>query len=341
MLAVRFHQYGDPAVLKLERVPAPEPAPGWVLVRVRACALNHLDIWNRKGLPRPVTPLPHILGADVAGEVAGLGDGVSGLQTGSRVIINPGISCGRCHACLRGQDHHCPEYQVLGNRHPGGYAEYVTVPAANVTDMPAGLSFSDAASIPLVFLTAWHMCDRARLNRGESVLVMGAGGGVGTAAIQVARLHGARVIAVTGSAAKAERLTALGADQVILHGREDVSARARALTDGEGVDVVIENVGEAVWPAAVKSMARGGRLVTCGATSGPHVNINLLHLFAKEQSLLGSYMGSKSDLLDLLPYVAGGRLRPVVDQVLPLSEAAAAHRLLEERQQLGKVVLVP
>lgn len=343
MQAVRFHEHGGPEVLKLEDVPVPQPGPGEVRVRVRACALNHLDLWNRRGLPgRRSVPLPRIPGADVAGELDALGPGVqlAELAVGDRVVISPGLSCGRCRFCLSGRDNLCPDYQVLGNRTDGGYAQYVVVPAANLIPMPAGLDFVQAAAFPLVFLTAWHMLvTLARVQPGETVLVWGAGSGVGSAAIQVARLFGARVFATVGSDDKVERARALGAEVVFHHGRDAVDEEVRRLTGRRGVDIVVEHVGQATWERSVRSLTHGGRLVTCGATTGYEGLTDIRLLFARQLQLIGSYMGSKGELLALVPFIASGQLKPVVDRVFPLAQAAEAQRVLEERRQFGKVVL--
>lgn len=341
MKAVRIHEFGDTSVLRLEEVPVPEPGPGEVLLKVGATALNYLDIWTRKGQPKPTNPLPHILGSDIAGEVARLGPGVQGWNVGDQVMINPGLSCGQCPACLGGRDNWCPRYGVMGVARNGGYGEYVTVPAVNLVPKPANLSYEEAAAIPLVFLTAWHMLDRARLEMGETVLVFGASGGVGTAAVQSARLRGARVLAVAGGEEKARRVKELGAHEVIDHTSQDIAGTVKELTNGRGVDVVVESVGAAVWEAALRSMGRQARLVTCGATSGPQVNVDLRHLFAKHQTMVGTYMGPKVDLWTMLPYIESGQLRGVVDRALPLAEAAQAHQVMENRQHVGKVVLVP
>ena len=340
MQAVRFHRHGGPEVLQLEEVPVPEPGPGQVRIRVRAVALNHLDLWNRQGLPGRTVPLPRIPGADVAGEVDALGPGAAGPEPGSRVIVNPGLSCGRCRACLEGRDNLCPQYDVLGSRSDGGYAQYVVVPAANVVPMPANLDFTEAAAVPLVFLTAWHMLvTLARVQPGETVLVWGAGSGVGSAAIQIARLFGARVIATVGSPDKVERARRLGADVVLDHSRQAVDEEVRALTGRRGVDVVFEHVGQATWEKSLRSLTHGGRLVTCGATTGPQGVTDIRYVFARQLQIFGSYMGSKGELLRLLPFVEEGRLRPVVDRVLPLAAAAEAHRIMEERRHFGKLVL--
>ncbi len=334
MFATRFHEHGGPEVLRYEEVPDPTIGPGEVLVRVRACALNHLDLWQRRGLERVRIPLPHISGAEVAGEV------VEGGPVGQRVLLQPGLSCGRCLACLSGDDNLCASYDVLGYQSDGGYAELVKVPAANLVPLPDGLGFVEAAAFPLTFLTAWHMLTtKAALRAGEVVLVLAAGNGVGQAAIQIARLLGARVLATAGGDDKLERARALGADEVIDHYDQDVVSEVRRLTAGRGVDVVIEHVGEATWPRSVRSLARGGRLVTCGATTGPRGEIDLRYLFAKQIALLGSYMGTKAELLRVARLFFTGRLRPVVDTRFPLAAAADAHRRLEARQAFGKIVL--
>ena len=340
MKAVRFHQHGGPEVLRYEDAPDPVPAPGWILVRVRACALNHLDIWQRRGLERVTIPLPHISGADVAGEITALGEGVTAVRAGDRVMLQPGLSCGRCSRCLAGEDNFCPTYDVLGYQSDGGYAELVTVPAANAVPLPEAIDFTTAAAFPLSFLTAWHMLHtRARLVAGETVLVVAAGSGVGQAAVQLAKAAGARVIATAGSNAKVAMAKSIGADDVIDHHHDDVVARVRELTGRRGVDVVVEHVGVATWDRSVRSLARGGRLVTCGATTGHDATLDLRHLFARQLSFLGSYMGGKPELLRAAELFFRGVVRPVVDRTFPLSETAQAHRHLESSAQFGKVVL--
>jgi NADPH:quinone reductase-like Zn-dependent oxidoreductase len=308
-------------------------------VRVRACALNHLDLWARRGLPNVRIPLPHIGGSDIAGEV--IASAATGVAVGCRVMLQPGLSCGRCEACLSGRDNECACYEVLGyTNHDGGYAELVKVPAQNVVAIPDEMDFVKAAAFPLTFLTAWHMLmTRAGLKRDETVLVLAAGSGVGQAAIQIAALHGARVFATAGSDAKLERARALGAVEVIHHHRQDISEEIKRLTNRRGVDVVIEHVGEATWPKSVRSLARGGRLVTCGATTGYHGTLDLRALFSKQLSILGSYMGNKGELLRAARYFFTGQLTPVIDRTFPLAEAAAAHRRMEESGQFGKIVL--
>ena len=338
MKAVRFHQHGPPEVLVFENAPEPPVPPGHALVRVHACALNHLDLWVRRGIERVRIPLPHIPGSDVAGEV--LQPGASSLAPGSRVMLQPGLSCGTCAACRDGRENLCPTYDVLGLQSQGGYAELVAVPAGNLIPIPDHVAFVEAAAFPLTFLTAWHMLvTRAKIRRGDTVLVLAGGSGVGQAAIQIARLHGARVFATSGPS-KVDRAKALGAEAVFDHYATDFAREARHLTSGRGVDIVVEHVGEATWERSVRALASGGRLVTCGATTGPKASIDLRHLFARQLSLLGSYMGAKAELLAAAPHFFAGRLVPVIDEVIPLARAADAHRKLEEGRQFGKLVLI-
>ena len=338
MKAVRFHEHGGPEVLRYEDAPDPEIDPGEALVRVRACALNHLDLWQRRGLRRVRIPLPHISGADVAGEVVAVSGGDVGI--GRHVMLQPGLSCDRCAACLAGRDNECPTYDVLGYRGDGGYAEYVKVPVQNLISLPESIGFVEAAAFPLTFMTAWHMLvTRARIRTGEDVLVLAAGSGVGQAAIQVAWLHGARVFATVGSEEKMARARSIGAFEVINHRTQDVAAEIRRLTDGRGVDIVVEHIGQATWDRSVRSLADGGRLVTCGATSGPDASLNLLVLFARQLSILGSYMGTKGELLRAARFFIAGRLKPVIDRTFPLAKAAEAQRYLDESRHFGKIVL--
>ena len=330
MKAVRFHEHGGPEVLRYEDAPDPQPAEGRAIVRVRACALNHLDLWERRGLDRVKLPLPHISGADVAGEVLG---------TGQRVMLQPGLRCGACAACRRGDDNQCVRYDVLGLRSDGGYAELISIPLENLIPIPATLDFITAAAFPLTFLTAWHMLvTRGRLREGDVVLVLAGGSGVGQAAIQLARHFGARVFA-TSAPEKAERTRALGAEQVFDHYSVDFSKEVRRLTDGRGADIVVEHVGEATWDRSVRALATGGRLVTCGATTGFAASLDLRHLFARQLSLLGCYMGRFAELDSAAQLLFDGRVTPVIDEVFPLERAADAQRRLENKGQFGKVVL--
>jgi NADPH:quinone reductase-like Zn-dependent oxidoreductase len=338
--AVRFHAHGGPDVLRYEDAPNPQPQAGQVLIHVAACALNHLDLWQRRGLDRVQLPMPHISGADVAGTIAALGEDVAGLAVGQRVMLQPGLSCGRCARCLAGQDFLCASYDVLGYQSHGGYAEQVVVPAANVIPIPDHIDFVSAAAFPLTFLTAWHMLHAGgHLTSADTVLVVAAGSGVGQAAVQIAKAARARVIATARGAEKCARALTLGADHVIDSSGEDVPKKVKALTDGRGVDIVIEHVGVATWQSSVRSLRTGGRLVTCGATTGYDATLDLRHLFARQLTFVGSYMGAKSDLLAAADGFFRGWFAPVIDTTFPLADAAAAHERLEAGSQFGKIVL--
>ena len=340
MKAVRIHQFGGPEVLTYEDVPNPQPRKDEVLIRVKACSLNHLDVWVRKGLPG--VKLPHILGSDIAGEVAEIGEYISGFKTGQRVLVAPMHFCGHCAKCVAGVQNQCREFTVLGNGVDGGNCELIAVPVANVIPIPDSLDFNQAASVPLVFVTAWHMLvGRVGVRPGQTVLVLGASSGVGIAAIQIAKLFHCRVITTAGDEAKLEKGRALGADFAINHYKQKISEEVRRITNKEGVDIVIEHVGAATWDESVKSLRGGGTLVTCGATTGPSVGIDLRHLFARQLSLLGSYMGTMGELQEVLGHVFAGRLKPVVDRVFPLKDLRAAHELLENSQMFGKIVVNP
>ncbi len=338
MKAVVFRKFGDVDTLQYTDFPDPEVRPGQVIVRVKACALNHLDIWQRKGLPG--VTLPHIAGADVSGIVADAGSGAGDLKKGDEVIVSPGISCMKCGQCLAGDDNQCSHYDILGYRNHGGYAEFVSVPEVNVLPKPGHLSFEEAASVPLVFLTAWHMLvGRAGVRPGDSVLVQAGGSGVGIAAIQIAKLFGAQVITTVGSDDKIEKAKALGADNVINYRKQDFEEEVKILTGKRGVDIIIDHIGPEVWEKSVRSLAKNGRLVTCGSTSGPSVSFDLRYVFSRHLALLGSYMGRKAELLEVLKFVESGRLRPVVHKVFDLKDAAGAQREMLERKNFGKIVL--
>jgi NADPH:quinone reductase-like Zn-dependent oxidoreductase len=337
MRAARFHEHGGPEVFRYEDAPDPPRQPGHALVRVRACALNHLDLWQRRGIARVRIPLPHISGSDISGEVLDPGGGP--VAAGGRVLLHPGLNCGSCRPCREGRESLCTTYGVLGFQSDGGYAEMVSVPVRNLIAIPDHIDFVEAAAFPLTFLTAWHMLvTLAHVRQGDEVLVLAGGSGVGQAAIQIARLHGARVFATAGPS-KIDRTVALGAETVFDHYATDFAKEVRARTDGRGVDVVVEHVGQATWDRSVRALANGGRLVTCGATTGHDAALDLRHLFARQLSLLGSYMGSRAELLEATPHFFEGRLKPVVDKVFPLAEAAEAQRRLEAREQFGKIVL--
>jgi NADPH:quinone reductase-like Zn-dependent oxidoreductase len=331
---------GGPEVLERRTIELPEPGPREVRVRVRAVALNHIDLWARRGLPHFRYEFPHRLGADIAGEVEALGPGATGAKVGDRILVNPGLSCGACERCLLGQDTFCRRYRILGENTQGGYTRHLNVPDANLLPLPPGLSFEEGSAVPLCFLTAWQMVvEKGRIAPGMTVLVQAAGSGVSSAAIQIAKLHGARVITTTGTDEKAERARQLGADDVIVYTREDFVAECKKLTDKRGVDLVIEHVGGDVLAKSILAAAWGGRIVTCGATTGFTPEIDLRHVFFRQVEILGSTMGSKGDLFGILRHVERGALRPVVDRVMPLWEAQEAHRLLEARKVFGKIVL--
>ena len=338
--AIVLRTHGGPEVLNRETIELPEPGPREVRVRVRACAVNHLDLWVRRGLPGLKLAYPHRLGADIVGEVEALGPGARMTKVGDRVVVAPGVSCGVCERCLSGEDNLCRQYAILGEHTQGGNSRHVVVPDANLLPYPGDLPWTEVAAVPLVFLTAWQMVvDKARVRPGQTVLVQAAGSGVSSAAIQIARLHGARVLATTGSDAKAERARALGAEVVINYTTQDFVAEVKKLTGKRGADAVIEHVGGETMTKSVLATASGGRIVTCGATAGFEPKIDLRHVFFRQIEILGSTMGSRGTLFAILEHVKAGRLKPVVDRVLPLWEAREAHRVLEAREAFGKVVL--
>ncbi len=342
MQAARIHAHGGPEVLDLDDVPEPEPRAGEALVRVLAVSLNHLDLWVRRGMPGVKIPFPRILGCDGVGEVVELGAGVTGLAVGQQVVIEPGTSSGASRHDREGNDHLSDDYAIRGEHGDGLDCELVAVPARYLLPLPAGVDPVRAAAVPLAFLTAHGMLvSRAKLRADETVLVLGGASGVGSAAIQIAKARGARVIATAGSEAKRTLARELGADEVVDHGRDDWPKTVRTLTDRRGVDVVFEHVGPATWKGSLASLARNGRLVTCGGTTGPVVEVSLPHLFIKNQSILGSTMGPRSAFPEIFENVAKGIYRPVVDAVLPLSQIRRAHELLEDRSVLGKIVLQP
>jgi NADPH:quinone reductase-like Zn-dependent oxidoreductase len=346
MRAALFRRHGAPDVLEVADVPTPAPGPGEVQVRVTAAGLNHVDLWLRRGLPALRIALPHTSGGDVCGVVSALGPGVTaapGAAEGDRVVVNPGLSCGRCVPCLDGRDNLCADFRMLGEHVAGGLAEYVVVPAQNL--VPAArdrvpLDDTALASIPIAFMTAWQMLvDRAGIRRGETVLVHAAGSGVGVASIQIAKLWGARVIATASTQDKLDRARALGADEVVNRTTADVVVEVKRLTGRRGADIVVDHVGEATFGQSVVAVAKGGRIVVCGATAGYEPKLNLRHLFWRQLSVLGSTLASKARLHEILARFAAGELRPVVDAVLPLDDIAEAHRRLEDREVFGKLVM--
>lgn len=342
MRAVFFREHGGLEKLEHGYLPKPIPGPGEVLLRVRACALNHLDIWTRQGMPGVKIHLPHILGCDIAGEVEKLGQGVRGISLGKKAVVAPGLSCGRCATCRSGWDSLCNEYKIVGFQVNGGYAEFVKVPARNVLPVNRVWSFEEWASVPLVFLTAWHMLvTRAGLKKGESVLIHAAGSGVGSAATQIAKYLGAKVVATVGSDEKVKPAKALGADEVISYEKKDFELEVKRLNHNRGVDVVFEHIGPATFQKSLASLAPKGRLVTCGVTSGPTVNLDLRFLFIRQLSVMGSYMGGRKELETVLRLIRKKKLKPVLDKVFPLREAREAQARMLERKNFGKIVLVP
>lgn len=342
MQAVQVSAHGDPSVLEIVELPQPKPAAGEVLVKVAAISVNHLDLWVRRGMPGVKLPLPMIPGCDGTGEIVELGAGVDGLRVGEKVLLEPGFSSGKSAHDLAGNDHLSDDYQIRGEHFDGLAREYLALEARFVLPLPAGCDLVRSAAIPLVFLTAWGLLvTRAQLQQGETVLVLGGASGVGSAAIQIARDLGARVIATVGSEKKAGLARELGAHEVVRHDQPDWPQAARKLAGGRGADVVVEHVGPATWAGSMRALARNGRLVTCGGTSGATVEIQLPHLFIKNQSVLGSTMGPKSAFPAIFARVASGVYKPVIDRILPLSKVREAHELLESRAVLGKIVLIP
>ena len=342
MKAIAIREHGGPEVVKLEDLPDPRPGPGQVVVAVKAAALNHLDIWVRKGWPGLKLAFPHVLGSDVAGVVEEVGAGVDGVKPGDAVVVNPSFGCGQCERCLSGRENLCRRFAILGEHVSGGMAERLAVSARNVIPKPPRLSFEEAAAVPLTFMTAWHaLVQRARVRPGETVLVHAAGSGVGVAAVQIAKLLGARVIATAGSDAKLAKARALGADEVVNYETQDFVQEAKRLTEKKGVDVVFEHVGKKTWEQSILAVGIGGRITIVGATTGFDPLTDLRHVFFRQISILGSTMGTAGDLLEVLRFVGEGKLRPVVDRTLPLAEARAAQALLADRAQFGKIVLVP
>lgn len=340
MKAALFHEFGGPEVVRIEDVERPKPGPGEVLIEVRASALNHLDLWVRRGLPIETT-MPHVGGSDVAGVVVELGVGAEaqGARVGQRVVVDPSISCGECEWCRKGEEPLCVTYRILGEHTQGGFAEFVVAPARNLYPIPEGYPFAQAAAAPLAFLTAWRaLVSKGRVQRGDAVLVTGASGGVSTAGIQIAKLLGAKVFAVT-STPWVERVGALGADVVYDRLSVDYSRELWRDTAKRGVDIVLDSVGGASWSANVRGLARGGRIVVYGATTGYGAELDLRQVFWKQLEVIGSTMANRDEFRQAMGHVFAGRLKPVVDSVLPLDQARAAHERLEAGAAFGKIVL--
>jgi len=338
--AVRFHEFGGTEKLQYEDAADPVIAENEALVSVKACALNHLDLWARKGTRSQRIPMPHISGSDIAGTITQAGKLVSGHSEGEKVLVSPGLRCGTCQFCTTGRDSLCESYKIIGYETQGGYAEYVAVPGENLIPIPGKLSMQEASSVPLVFLTAWHMLKTlAKLSPGENVLIWAGGSGVGSAAIQISKLLGATAIATVGSDTKIELAQKLGADYVVNHHTQDVPEEVKRFTNGQKVNVVFDHVGQTTWDRSMRSMAPGGRLVNCGVTSGGNAQLDIRYVFARQLSLMGSYMGGLGELREVLRFFEDGRLRPVVDSVFPLQEAARAQEKMEKSQHFGKIVL--
>jgi NADPH:quinone reductase-like Zn-dependent oxidoreductase len=342
MLAAFFRRHGGPEVMETGEAPEPVAAAGTVVVSVRAAALNHLDLWVRRGLPGLTLDLPHIGGSDVAGVIDGIGPGVEGWEVGDRVAVNPSLWCGNCEWCSRGEHPLCVDFKILGEHVAGGTAEFVRVPERNLYRIPADLEFRLAASAPLAYQTAWRaLKTRGGLKEGESTLITGASGGVSTAAIQIARLLGARVLAVTSGPENAQRVRELGADVVFDRLDGDFAEGVREHTGGNGVDLVLDSVGEATWVQCLRSLNRLGRLVTYGATTGPRGAIEIRHMFWKQITVSGSTMASQAEFETVMEHVADGRLVPVIGAVMPLEAIRESHEMLEEGRVFGKLVMEP
>ena len=342
MKAVVFSQHGGPEVLQYQDVPKPKPGPAEVVIQVKAASINHIDIFLRRGMPGVKVPMPKIVGSDASGIVSDLDPAVSGLSVGQRVTINPGISCGHCEFCAAGFGSQCASWAMVGENRDGTYAEYVAVPAHIVLPIPDSMSFEEAAAAPLVFITAWSMMvGKGNIRPGEDVLILGAGAGVGTAAIQIAKLVGCRVFAAASSAEKLQRAKALGADILIDYRADEFDKKIRELTNRRGVDVVVDYVGADTWVRSLRSARRGGRILTCGATTGFAPQTDLRQIFFRQLQVFGSTMGSHHDFLDVMKCIFRGQLKPVIDRVLPLAEAHKGHELIEQRAVFGKLILTP
>jgi NADPH:quinone reductase-like Zn-dependent oxidoreductase len=342
MKACFFREHGGLDKIRHGDLPDPVPGPGEVRVRIRAGALNHLDLFVRNGIPGLTLAMPHVMGADGAGVVDLVGPGVTRVAPGDEVVLNPGICCATCEFCLRGEHSLCVTFRLLGEHVWGTFAEYVVAPEINAFPRPQALSWEESAAFPLTFLTAWRMLvTKANARPGESLLILGIGGGVSLAALAIAKLLGLTVGVTSGSADKLRRAQELGADFAIDHGAADFSRETRRITGKRGVDIVLDSVGKATWRQSIASLARGGRLVTCGATTGPDPEEDLVRIFWNQLTILGSTMGTHAEFSDLLRILEGGRVRPVVDSVFPLSGARDAQRRLEEKRQFGKIVIRP
>jgi NADPH:quinone reductase-like Zn-dependent oxidoreductase len=337
MKAIRIHAHGGFDQLRIEDLPKPAPGPGQVLVQIKSAALNMLDLWVRRGIPG--VPLPIVMGSDAAGVVVELGAGAAHFKVGDEVLVHPGYGCGQCGDCQNGREQYCPRYGILGENHQGVMAEYVALGEQHLIRKPANIGFDEGAAIPLVYITAWEMVvNKGAIKPWNTVLVWGASSGVGSAAVQIAKAYGARVIATAGTT-KLERAKTLGADVVLDHYTQDIAKEIKALTGGRGCDLVIEHTGAKTWTPSMRSLGKGGRLVLCGATTGFDVQVDLRFLFSRQQTIMGSTMGARGDMVPILKLVEQGRLRGVVDRVFPFDQIAAAHEYLETGKHFGKVIL--
>lgn len=340
MRAVYFKEHGGLEVLTHGQLEDPVAGHGEVVVDVKVASLNHIDLFLRRGLPGLKIPLPHVPGCDASGVISALGEGVSGLEVGDRILMNPSISCGHCEFCARGDASLCTTYQLIGETTQGTCCEKIAIPAVNAIPIPDSFSFEDAASVPLVFLTAWRMLvTRGRLRAGEDIVILGAAAGVGIAAVQIAKVVGARVIAAASTDEKLELCRELGADVLINYTKEDFGKRVRRETDRRGADVVVDYVGKDTWEKSLKSLVSGGRLLTCGATTGWDAVTDLRHVFYRQLEIIGSTMGSRNDLMIPLDLILQGRMRPVVGACYDLADIADAHRDMENRTVLGKSII--
>lgn len=342
MKAIRVHEHGGIEQLRIDEISTPKPSSEEVLLKIKAVGMNHMDLWVRKGLPGFNLPLPIILGCEASGVVEESGSKANRFKKGDDVVINPLISCGDCPACKRGEDHYCPSFGLYGETQDGFDSEYTVISEKILLPKPKSLSFEEAAAIPVTFITAWEMLvGKCKVREGQTVLVIAASSGVGTAAVQIAKLHGARVIATAGSDEKLSLARKLGADEVINHRSSDIAKEVKKMTGGRGVEIVFEHVGAATWEASLRSLAHLGKIVTCGATTGAEVKLQLTHLFIKQQQIIGSTMGPSASLKTILELTGKGKLKPVIDHIFPFSQVKEAHERLEGRGQFGKIVLRP
>jgi NADPH:quinone reductase-like Zn-dependent oxidoreductase len=338
--AIVIHEHGGIDKLKFEDVPKPEISSKEVLIEVKAASLNHLDIWVRQGIPGAKLAFPHILGSDGAGIVAEVSEEVKTVKKGDKVLLNPGISCGNCEWCLKEEQSECSTFHLLGEHINGTFAEFVKAPEGNVHPIPEHLTFSEAAAFPLVFLTAWRLLiTKAKIKPGEVILILGIGGGVASAALQIAKSTGLKAIVTSSSSEKLKKAKGFGADEIINYSNQDFAGEVRSLTDKKGVDVVLDNVGAKTWQESLKSLKKGGRLVTCGATTGPNPPEDIQRIFWNQLTIFGSTMGNRREFKEVLQFMDSTKIKPVIDKVFPLEKGADAQKYMEEGKQFGKIVL--